>query len=73
MNTKTINHPEHYNREGAMETHDMEFVMDIMIEIAEYAKKNQMEPDETIRTVAENMVELLEIITMNHYVEVNHA
>lgn len=44
---------------------DMEFVMDIMTEIAEYAVKNQMIPDDTIRTVAENMIALLEIATMN--------
>lgn len=46
---------------------DMEFVMDIMTEIAEYAMKNQMIPDETIKTVAENMIALLEIITLNEW------
>lgn len=46
---------------------DMEFVMDIMTEIAEYAVKNQMMPDDTIRTVAENMIALLEIVTLNEY------
>lgn len=46
---------------------DMEFVMDIMTDIAEYAVKNQMMPDDTIRTVAENMIALLEIMTLNHY------
>lgn len=46
---------------------DMEFVMDIMTEIAEYAVKNQMIPDETIKTVAENMIALLEIITLNEW------
>ena len=44
---------------------DMEFVMDIMTEIAEYAVKNNMIPDETIKTVAENMIALLEIVTLN--------
>ena len=46
---------------------DMEFVMDIMTEIAEYAVKNQMIPDETIKTVAENMIALLEIMTLNEW------
>lgn len=46
---------------------DMEFVMDVMTEIAEYAVKNQMMPDETIKTVAENMIALLEIITLNEW------
>ena len=46
---------------------DMEFVMDIMTEIAEYAVKNQMIPDETINTVAENMIALLEIVTLNEW------
>lgn len=46
---------------------DMEFVMDIMTEIAEYAVKNQMIPDDTIRTVAENMIALLEIVTLNEW------
>lgn len=46
---------------------DMEFVMDIMTEIAEYAVKNQMIPDDTIRTVAENMIALLEIVTLNDW------
>ena len=46
---------------------DMEFVMDIMTEIAEYAVKKQMMPDETIKTVAENMIALLEIVTLNSW------
>jgi hypothetical protein len=46
---------------------DMEFVMDIMTEIANYAVKNQMIPDETIKTVAENMISLLEIVTLNEW------
>ena len=46
---------------------DMEFVMDIMTEIAEYAVKNQMIPDDTIRTVAENMIAFLEIATLNEW------
>lgn len=46
---------------------DIEFVVDIMTEIAEYAVKNQMMPDETIKTVAENMIALLEIMTLNEW------
>lgn len=46
---------------------DVEFVMDIMTEIAGYAVKNQMIPDETIKTVAENMIALLEIMTLNEW------
>lgn len=46
---------------------DMEFIMDIMTDVAEYAVKNQMIPDDTIRTVAENMIALLEIMTLNEW------
>ena len=46
---------------------DTEFMANIMIEIAEYAVKNDMEPDDTIKAVAENMLKLLEISTFNNW------
>lgn len=44
---------------------DCTFVVHIMCAIAEYAIKNNLEPDSTIRTVSENMIRFLDVATFN--------
>lgn len=46
---------------------DAEFMTHIIVEICDYARKNEMEPDDTLRTVADNIKALLEISTFNHW------
>lgn len=46
---------------------DTEFMAHIIGEICDYARKNEMEPDDTLRTVADNIKALLEISTFNHW------
>lgn len=45
----------------------IEFMSHIIAEIAEHAIENGEEPDDTIRTVAQNLLCLLEIATCNHW------
>ena len=45
---------------------DEEFMTHVICEIAEYAIKNDMEPDDTLRTMANNILQLLEISTFNN-------
>lgn len=45
---------------------DEEFMTHVLCEIAEYAVKNDMEPDDTLRTIANNILQLLEISTFNN-------
>lgn len=44
---------------------DEEFMCHIISEICEYANINDMIPDETLETVAENILALLQISTFN--------
>lgn len=44
---------------------DAEFMSNLISMICTYAVKNHMEPDETLKTVAENILALLEISTFN--------
>lgn len=44
---------------------DAEFMTHIIQEICDYAVKNEMEPDDTLKTVADNIKALLEISTFN--------
>lgn len=44
---------------------DVEFMTHIIHEICDYAVKNEMEPDDTLKTVADNIKSLLEISTFN--------
>lgn len=44
---------------------DAEFMTHIIHEICDYAVKNEMEPDDTLNTVADNIKALLEISTFN--------
>lgn len=48
---------------------DEQFMVHIISEICEYAKKNEMIPDETLETVAENILALLQISTFNNMKE----
>lgn len=45
---------------------DEEFMVHIISEICEYAKENGMIPDETLKTVSENILALLTISTFNN-------
>lgn len=44
---------------------DTEFLAHLISEICTYAVKNEMEPNDTLKTVAENILMLLEISTFN--------
>lgn len=50
-----------------MHEKDCEFMANILSEIAEYAVKNGMKPNETIRTIAENMIFMLEVATFDNW------
>lgn len=39
---------------------DKKFLIEVIGKIVNYANDNGMEPDETIKTIAENMINLLE-------------
>ena len=45
---------------------DDEFMSHIICEITEYAVENNMEPDDTLKTVADNILMLLEIASFNN-------
>ena len=42
-----------------------EFITHIITEICDYAVENDMEPDDTLLTVADNIKAILEITTFN--------
>lgn len=42
---------------------DRKFLIDVLFLIRDYARANDMDEDETIKTVAENMLSLLKIAT----------
>ena len=46
---------------------DTEFITNIITEICEYAVENDMEPDDTLRTLADNILMLLEISSFNNF------
>lgn len=46
---------------------DTDFMSKIIKEICDYAVINKMNPDETIKTIAQNLLCLLEISTFNHW------
>lgn len=46
---------------------DIDFMMHIISEIADYAVKNKMQPDDTLETIAENILALLKISTFNSW------
>lgn len=44
---------------------DLEFLVDVLFQIRDYALAHEQEPDETLRTVAEWIIGLLEVATFN--------
>lgn len=44
---------------------DTEFLTHLISEICTYAVKNDMEPDDALKTISENILMLLEISTFN--------
>lgn len=44
---------------------DTKFMTDIIARICDYAVANGMEPDDTLKTIAESILSLLEISTFN--------
>ena len=46
---------------------DEEFLVHIISEVCDYAVENEMEPNDTLRTVAENILKLIEISTFNNW------
>ena len=44
---------------------DEEFMVYILMTIKDYAIENGMDPDETIKIIAENMLSILKIATFN--------
>ena len=46
---------------------DENFMARILCAICEYAIENDMEPDDTLRTIANNILQLLEISTFNYF------
>lgn len=46
---------------------DTEFMTHIIVEICNYAVTNGMKPDDTLGTVADNILSLLEISTFNSW------
>ena len=44
-----------------------DFLAHIIVEICNFAVKNDMEPNETLRTVADNILYLLKISTFNSW------
>lgn len=46
---------------------DMGFLLDIITQICNYSVKNNMVPDETIKTISGSMLSLLKISTFNNW------
>ena len=44
---------------------DMDFLLTIITQICDYSVKNNMLPDETIKTISESMLSLLKISSFN--------
>lgn len=57
------------NDEQIQISKDSELMTQVISLIASYAIENEMSPNETIKTVAENMLLLLEIATFEHWGE----
>lgn len=56
---------EDYGRWSGMT--EEEFMTHIITEICDYAVENDMEPDDTLSTIADNIKVLLTISTFNHW------
>lgn len=46
---------------------DTDFFINIIAQICDYAVKNNLQPDETIKITAESMLSLLKISTFNNW------
>lgn len=46
---------------------DTDFMTHLISEICKYAVENEMEPDDTLETIAENILKLLKISTFNSW------
>jgi hypothetical protein len=46
---------------------DEKFMSEIIAEICNYAVKNGMEPNDTLNTIAHNILAMLEICTFNNW------
>ncbi len=46
---------------------DEEFMTKIIADICDYAVKNDMEPDDTLRTIANNILSVLKVSTFNNW------
>ena len=57
------------NDEQIQISEDSKLMAEVLSLIASYAIKNEMNPNETIKTVAENMLFLLEIATFENWGE----
>ena len=55
------------NKFRTPEDQDREFLMHIIGEILKYAKKNEMDTDDTLRTIAENLSILSQVATFREY------
>lgn len=55
-----INSVRHREQEEAQ---DRAFLIEILFKIRDYARENDMDEDDTIRTISNNMLQLLEIAT----------
>lgn len=51
---------------NAEENQDAEFLSRVILEICKYAKENGMEPDETLRVIAGDIIQLLEVASFNN-------
>lgn len=47
----------------------IEFMEHLISEICDYSRENDMEPDDTMKAIAENLLALLKISTFNHWGE----
>lgn len=43
------------------------FLLHIITEICDYAVENQMEPNDTLKTISENILSMLKISTFNNW------
>ena len=47
--------------------YDTELLKNVLVQICDYAVKNNLQPDETIKIIAESMMSILKISTFNEW------
>ena len=47
--------------------HDTELLKKVLVQICDYAVKNNLQPDETIEIISKSMLSLLKISTFNEW------